>query len=105
MPRDADKAELLRTLRVHATRRVAQHARAAATALEEGGCDGMVRFIAALAGYGEAGALGARDRDEATIAYRGGVLVRTGLRPIGATVARQIPVLKVTRSNRVSVTG
>ena len=26
------------------------------------------------------------------------------LRPIGATVARQIPVLKVTRSNRVSVT-
>ena len=29
----------------------------------------MVRFIAALAGYGEAGALGARDRDEATIAY------------------------------------
>ena len=27
-----------------------------------------------------------------------------GLRPIGATVARQIPVLKVTRSNRVSVT-
>ena len=27
------------------------------------------------------------------------------LRPIGATVARQIPVLKVTRSNRVSVTG
>ena len=26
-------------------------------------------------------------------------------RPIGATVARQIPVLKVTRSNRVSVTG
>ena len=25
-------------------------------------------------------------------------------RPIGATVARQIPVLKVTRSNRVSVT-
>jgi len=53
---------------VHATRRVAQHARAAATALEEGGCDGMVRFIAALAGYGEAGALGARDRDEATIA-------------------------------------
>ena len=25
------------------------------------------------------------------------------LRPIGATVARQIPVLKVTRSNRVSV--
>ena len=69
VPRDADKAELLRTLRVHATRRVAQHARAAATALEEGGCDGMVRFIAALAGYGEAGALGARDRDEATIAY------------------------------------
>ena len=68
MPRDTDKAELLRTLRVHATRRVAQHARAAATALEEGGCDGMVRFIAALAGYGEAGALGARDRDEATIA-------------------------------------
>ena len=66
--RDTDKAELLRTLRVHATRRVAQHARAAATALEEGGCDGMVRFIAALAGYGEAGALGARDRDEATIA-------------------------------------
>ena len=44
------------------------YARAAATALEEGGCDGMVRFIAALAGYGEAGALGARDRDEATIA-------------------------------------
>ena len=36
-------------------------------------------------------------------AYRGGVLVRTRLRPIGATVARQIPVLKVTRSNRVSV--
>ena len=69
VPRDTDKAELLRTLRVHATRRVAQHARAAATALEEGGCDGMVRFIAALAGYGEAGALGARDRDEATIAY------------------------------------
>ena len=69
MPRDSDKADLLRTLRVHATRRVAQHARAAATALEEGGCDGMVRFIAALAGYGEAGALGARDRDEATIAY------------------------------------
>ena len=34
--------------------------------------------------------------------YRGGV--RVGLRPIGATVARQIPVLKVTRSNRVSVT-
>ena len=68
VPRDTDKAELLRTLRVHATRRVAQHARAAATALEEGGCDGMVRFIAALAGYGEAGALGARDRDEATIA-------------------------------------
>ena len=28
-----------------------------------------IRFIAALAGYGEAGALGARDRDEATIAY------------------------------------
>ena len=27
------------------------------------------------------------------------------LRPIGATVARQIPVLKVTRSNRVSVTA
>ena len=27
------------------------------------------------------------------------------LRSIGATVARQIPVLKVTRSNRVSVTG
>ena len=27
------------------------------------------------------------------------------LRPIGATVARQIPVLKVARSNRVSVTG
>ena len=27
------------------------------------------------------------------------------LRPIGATLARQIPVLKVTRSNRVSVTG
>ena len=27
------------------------------------------------------------------------------LRPIGATVARQIPVLKVTRSNRVSVTS
>ena len=27
-----------------------------------------------------------------------------GLRPIGATAARQIPVLKVTRSNRVSVT-
>ena len=27
------------------------------------------------------------------------------LRPIGATIARQIPVLKVTRSNRVSVTG
>ena len=36
----------------------------------------MVRFIAALAGYGEAGALGARDRDEATIAYRGRVCVR-----------------------------
>ena len=30
---------------------------------------------------------------------------RRCLRPIGATVARQIPVLKVTRSNRVSVTG
>ena len=29
---------------------------------------------------------------------------RLSLRPIGATVARQIPVLKVTRSNRVSVT-
>ena len=28
----------------------------------------------------------------------------SSLRPIGATVARQIPVLKVTRSNRVSVT-
>ena len=27
------------------------------------------------------------------------------LRPIGATVARQIPLMKVTRSNRVSVTG
>ena len=26
------------------------------------------------------------------------------LRPIGATVARQIPILKVTRSNRVSAT-
>ena len=37
--------------------------------------------------------------------YRGGVLVHPCLRPIGATVARQIPVLKVTRSNRVSVTG
>ena len=36
--------------------------------------------------------------------YRGGVCVRLRLRPIGATVARQIPVLKVTRSNRVSVT-
>ena len=35
--------------------------------------------------------------------YRDGVR-RWGLRPIGATVARQIPVLKVTRSNRVSVT-
>ena len=56
-----------------------------------------------MAGYGEAGALGARDRDEATIAYRGGVLLRIRLRPIGATVARQIPVLKVTRSNRVLV--
>ena len=49
-------------------RELSTYARAAATALEEGGCDGMVRFIAALAGYGEAGALGARDRDEATIA-------------------------------------
>ena len=29
----------------------------------------MVRFIAALAGYGEADAKGALDRDEATIAY------------------------------------
>ena len=36
--------------------------------------------------------------------YRGGVLVSDRLRPIGATAARQIPVLKVTRSNRVSVT-
>ena len=36
--------------------------------------------------------------------YRDGVR-RWGLRPIGATVARQIPVLKVTRSNRVSVTA
>ena len=36
--------------------------------------------------------------------YCGGVCVRLRLRPIGATVARQIPVLKVTRSNRVSVT-
>ena len=35
--------------------------------------------------------------------YRGGVLVSDRLRPIGATAARQIPVLKVTRSNRVSV--
>ena len=35
--------------------------------------------------------------------YRGGV-VDGAFRPIGATVARQIPVLKVTRSNRVSVT-
>ena len=41
-----------------------------------------------------------------------GVLERTAaasffacLRPIGATVARQIPVLKVTRSNRVSVSA
>ncbi len=37
-------------------------------------------------------------------AYRGGVRYAFRLRPIGATVARQIPVLKVTRSNRVSVT-
>ena len=37
--------------------------------------------------------------------YRGGVCVRLRLRPIGTTVARQIPVLKVTRSNRVSVIG
>ena len=37
--------------------------------------------------------------------YRGGVPPLSSLRPIGATVARQIPVLKVTRSNRVSVTG
>ena len=36
---------------------------------ERGTLPAMVRFIAALAGYGEAGALGARDRDEATIAY------------------------------------
>ena len=36
--------------------------------------------------------------------YCGGVCVRLRLRPIGATAARQIPVLKVTRSNRVSVT-
>ena len=35
--------------------------------------------------------------------YRGRVL-HLPLRPIGATAARQIPVLKVTRSNRVSVT-
>ena len=35
--------------------------------------------------------------------YRGGVCVRLRLRPIGATVARQIPVLKVTCSNHVSV--
>ena len=35
--------------------------------------------------------------------YRGRVLLRLCHRPIGATVARQIPVLKVTRSNRVSV--
>ena len=38
--------------------------------------------------------------------YRGRVPLFYGpLRPIGATAARQIPVLKVTRSNRVSVTG
>ena len=37
--------------------------------------------------------------------YRGRVPLFYGpLRPIGATAARQIPVLKVTRSNRVSVT-
>jgi len=70
VPRDSDKARLLRTIRIHATRRVAQQARAAATTItEEGGSDGMVHFIAALAGYGEADAKGARDRDEATIAY------------------------------------
>ena len=39
--------------------------------------------------------------------YRGRVLFSFVLpfRPIGATVARQIPVLKVTRSNRVSVSA
>ena len=37
--------------------------------------------------------------------YRGGVASLLFFdRPIGATAARQIPVLKVTRSNRVSVT-
>ena len=35
---------------------------------------------------------------------RGRVSTRALLRPIGATVARQIPVLKVTCSNHVSVT-